>query len=372
MSTTNTEMEYDDTAPNAGAATADDVGASASAASPYHPDHVRRIARPERHASDISVASILFALWDARRWLIIVPMCASILAAVTVLLLPSRYEARTSFTGEWGGGVSALGNLSGLASLAGVSGLSGAMGSADLFAALAKSQTVLRAVLDKEFTAPGISAKPHRLLDLLGVEAQTEAELEARGLKHLSDRLSVSSDMRTNIVSVTVTLGDPQLAAAVANAIVTEINRFNIERRRSQSGEQRRFAEERLHTAEAELSAAEQAYKDFLTVNRSLGSSPALRVEHDRLQRDVTMKQEIVSTIRRRFEEARIAEVQDIPVITVIDVALPPVRRAWPRRTLTVLATAFLTGCVTLALVILAPRWSPLITDLRSGLKSPA
>lgn len=353
--------EIDLTAPRAS------VSVNSSEVTRAHDAHHAATAAVPRSSGQagMSAVALVRMLWNARRWIILVPFSASVLAAITVLLLPSRYEARTSFTGELGGGLGGFGSLAGLASLAGVSGLGGAMGSADLFAAVAKSESVLRAVLIKEFSAPRLSAQPRRLIDLLDLDATTDAELEAKALEHLSERINVSTDIRTNIVTLTVTLGDSLLAADVANSIVDEVNRFNIERRRSQSGEQRRFAEERLATAEEELRAAERALEDFLRENRSLGASPTLRVMHDRLQRDVALKQEIVSTIRRRYEEARIAEVQDTPVITVIDEARPPHKRAWPKRVITVLVTAFLTGAATVAAVLLQPQWAPVLTEIR-------
>jgi uncharacterized protein involved in exopolysaccharide biosynthesis len=53
---------------------------------------------------------------------------------------------------------------------------------------------------------------------------------------------------------------------------------------------------------------------------------------HQRLERQVTSKQQVFTTLRQRYEEARIQEVNDTPVITRIDLAVPPENKSSPQR----------------------------------------
>ncbi len=53
--------------------------------------------------------------------------------------------------------------------------------------------------------------------------------------------------------------------------------------------------------------------------------------------------------LAKAFEEARIAEARDIPVLTVIDSAVTPVRRSFPRRKLNVVLGLMLGGLLGLA-----------------------
>jgi uncharacterized protein involved in exopolysaccharide biosynthesis len=64
-----------------------------------------------------------------------------------------------------------------------------------------------------------------------------------------------------------------------------------------------------------------------------------------RLERRVQLKQEVLGTLSRSYEEARINEVRDTPVLTVIDRADVPARKSFPNRTLSVLV-ALLVGAV--------------------------
>jgi len=146
----------------------------------------------------------------------------------------------------------------------------------------------------------------------------------------------------------------PALAAAVANRMVDLLNKFNLERLQSQSRERRRFAAERLQDAERELRAAEADHLKFLQSNRRYADSPLLSFEQNRLARQVQLRQEVFQTLTREFEEARIAEVRDTPLLTIIDPAVPPDRRSAPRRKLIVLLAAFAGAVCALAWLYIA------------------
>ena len=76
--------------------------------------------------------------------------------------------------------------------------------------------------------------------------------------------------------------------------------------------------------------------RTFLERNRSYESSPQLVFAYQGLQRRLNTAQELYLTLLREFETARIEEVNDTPVLTVIDAAVPPRRKSHPRRLLIV------------------------------------
>jgi uncharacterized protein involved in exopolysaccharide biosynthesis len=133
--------------------------------------------------------------------------------------------------------------------------------------------------------------------------------------------------------------------------MVELLNQFNLERLQSQSRARRQFAQERRDEAEKELKDAESEQLRFLQTNRRYADSPLLSFEEQRLARQVQLRQDVFMTLTREYEQARIAEVRDTPLLTVIDQAVPPERRSFPPRKLIVLLVMIasaLTG-VTLA-----------------------
>lgn len=282
-----------------------------------------------------------------RRWRLVVglPLGAAFVTAVISLVLPPTYTATTAFVPE----VSPQRRLpAGVAGLASQFGLSlGAEGSQSpqFYAEVVKSRELAHRVLQSRFPDPRSAHNPPdsaTLLRILEVEGESLADSLHRGRKVLDNRVSVRVDNQTNIVRLSVDSRYPELAASVANLFVTYLNDFNAQTRQSQARMRREFVEGRIAQAETELRAAEEGLRAFYERNRRWQGSPQLVVEEDRLKRQVQIRQELYLTLQREYETARIEEVNDTPVITVVDPSLPPQEKSRPRPVLlSVLACVF-------------------------------
>src|SRR5438876_484305 len=93
-----------------------------------------------------------------------------------------------------------------------------------------------------------------------------------------------------------------------------------------QASQERRFLGERLDTARAELRRAEGALEKFLQRNRSYPNSPTLLFEHDRLQREAGLRQDVYSMLTQAYEQARMQAVRNTPSISLIDHPVPALR----------------------------------------------
>ena len=167
-------------------------------------------------------------------------------------------------------------------------------------------------------------------------EDTSEKEIE-RAVERLKKDLSVSTDRETRIVSFSVTTSKATVSQQVAAHILELVNTFDLITRQSQAGAERTFAGERLAELTGELRDAEDSLEVFLVGNRDFSNSPVLTFEHDRLQRIVGMRQEVVTSIAQAFERARIEEVRNTPVITMIESPRVPAFRDSKGRILIVL-----------------------------------
>ena len=287
--------------------------------------------------ADVSLFELMTPL--VTRWRLIAATAIGCALATLLVLLLQRpnYTAVTTFTPENSSSSGVVSGLVGLAGLAGQLGLGSSSSSSvspDFFVKVAHSDEVLRATLLQEFTDPDSAAAKRPLLQLLDVKGASAEERIQLGVGVLRQRTEAAADKSTGIVTLEVELHSPALAADVAKYMVHLLNRFNLESRQSQSREQRRFSGERLAVAERELRAAEQSQLAFLQRNRQYLDSPLLAFEYSRLNRQVQLRQEVYQTLTKAHEEARIAEVRDTPVLTVIDSAVAPVHPSGPRRVL--------------------------------------
>jgi uncharacterized protein involved in exopolysaccharide biosynthesis len=296
-----------------------------------------------REEREVSLTDMVAPLRRRWRFVVGIPLALAILTAIVSLLLPSEYTARTTFTPESQSASRVPSSLVGLAGQLGFPGTLGNSVSPDFFADLLSSRELLTSTLRTEF--PDFrhpEAQPRPLLELLRLKGNSEADRLESGVRYLHRQARASVDRRTGIVALTVELRSAPLSAAVANRMIELLNKFNLEQRQTQSREQRRFTGERLKEAESDLRGAEAQLLRFMQANRTYESSPYLSYEATRLQRQVTIKQEAYLTLNNAFQEARIAEVRDTPVLTVIDTAVVPARRSFPKRTLMVLMAAVL------------------------------
>ena len=138
----------------------------------------------------------------------------------------------------------------------------------------------------------------------------------------------------TGMVTVNVRTESPVVSMRIAERLLEGLNRFNLVTRQSQAGEERRFTEARYEAARLSLREAENKLQQWLQENRQYSNSPQLTFERDRLQSQVSLRQQVFQTLAQQYEDARIKEVRDTPVITVIERPMLPARpdpqlRAW-------------------------------------------
>lgn len=301
-----------------------------------------------RHLNDgispLQFANVLLSHWRA---VVGLPVAAAVLAAGISLIIRPVYTATTSFVPESGSQGGIPGGLTGLAGQLGISLSVEASSSPRFYADVVRSRGILERVLLARYPDPRSSQVPPdsaTLLDILeGREANVTSRLP-RAVSTLAGMVSTRVDNQTNVIRLSVDSRYPALAAQVANQLVSGLNEFNAQTRQSQARQRRRFAEARLAEAERDLGNAEQELRGFYERNRTWAQSPQLTFDEGRLRRQVEIRQEVYLTLRREFETARIQEVNETPVITVIDAAVPPRERSKPRRRPMVIVALVLGG----------------------------
>jgi hypothetical protein len=212
--------------------------------------------------------------------------------------------------------------------------------------------------------------------------------------------------MPDGTISVAVEDHSRDRAAQLANALVDELDRFNVERRNFAAKRTRIFLERRVaetdsltrisdaalrayqekhhvvaplsietsnFTPAADILARKMALEVRLAVLRSylrednedvvqvrseleqlkaqIGTMPGVETELGRLMRDTRLYQQLYSLLSGQLEDARLRESMDTPTVTVLDPAMPSERRARPIRRL------WAAGAMVLA-VLAAALWT--------------
>jgi len=316
---------------------------------------VAALSRPDTaSAPGIQALSTLVRIFQRWRLLLLVPLGTAIGAGLVSLLLPTKYVASASFVPEESPSGGLPSSLAGLAAQFGIAVPAGGSRSADFYASLLRARSITDGILTSRFPNPRRGSQDSlSLVEYLRIRGATAAERLEKGRRVMQRVLRVSVDRRTNVVGLTVELGDPNMAAAVANRYLRALNDFNLQVRESVGRARRIFVERRLEQARGRLLTAEDSLRRFHERNVRYADSPELVFEQARLQRAVNMAQELYTSMAREYELARIAEVNDTPVITVLDSAQAPVRRSWPRRRILVLAAGALAALLAVSFALI-------------------
>lgn len=247
--------------------------------------------------------------------------------AVILSQQEETYVASASFVAQ-SSGSSSMGALAGLAAQYGVAVPGGASAEGPQFYAdLLETRLLLSRVAEQEY-AVETEEGPIRtaLIDFIPSENMKPAFARNATIEWLRRNLDVSVDRVTGVVELEFTAPQPELAQQVASEVLRQINEYNISTRQSRAAAERRFVEERLEDLRAELTAAERELQHFLRQNRTFENSPELVFEHQRLQREVTSLQQVVTSLTQAAEQAKIEEVRNLPVVTVLEQPEVPVR----------------------------------------------
>lgn len=291
---------------------------------------------------------LTLALWTAgviERWRTVLATTAVTLglALLAALVLPPVYRVTVSFAPNTASSskLGALGS-SGLAGLAGSLGVGAALSepteSPQFYADLMSSRELLTRLLLTRFPDPR-TPNPRdsaRLVDIMKLRSDDPARRVELGVKALGKSIRTESDVKTDIVKVTLDERYPQLAAQEANTTLALVNAFNLEQRSNRARGKRIYLQGRVAEARTELADAQARYRDFLSSNRQWRSSPTLSSDEETLRRNEEVATDLYLSLEKQYESARLDEFNDAALITVVDSAVPPVRPYWPHYSLLV------------------------------------
>lgn len=363
------------------------------------------VLRDDVRDGDADLLDVALPLLAHLKLLIVVPLSAGLVALGGTYLFDPIYTARTAFLPPQQQQSAAASAMASLGVLAGLVG--GAVKSpAEQYVALMQSTTVADRIVDR--------------FDLMAVYDE-EFRVEAR--KKLADNLRVTVGKKDGLIVVEFDDEDPKRAAAVANQFVEELRTLTgklalteAQERRVFFGGQMQHTRDRLTQAQqalqasgfnpgalkAEPKAAAEGYAKLRAevtaaevrlsaLRRSLAESTpevqqqeaalgALRAQLSRAEastdlsggadyvgkyREFKYQETLFELFARQYELARVDEAREGALIQVVDTALAPEKKSWPKRGLTAIAATLASVLLLAAFLVARHFW-------RESASSPA
>lgn len=371
--------------------------------------HYQQIAAQDTSAQDVHLFDLLVILSRRRRFIALFTAAVAILTAITVLLIPSRYTAETIVLppGQNSSMSSALlGQLGGSSALASAAGASlGIKNPGEIYVSLLGSRTVVDATIarfglmdryrkkrlsdartafaahskvtlgakDGLITVSVTDCDPAMAADIANgyidefrkfsasmaiteasqrrvffeqqlLEAKqklAEAEEAMKGTEQSTGLLQIDSQTRALIESA---------AALRAQVVAKEVQLQGMRTYATDDNPEVIEARQQLDELQAQLAKLAGAGEDAapgLMVPK--GKVPEAGIEYVRRLRDVKYYDTVSDLIAKQYEIAKLDEARQGTVIQVVDLAVPPDRRSFPKRGITLIVATVLglfTGCV--------------------------
>ena len=330
-----------------------------------------------------------------KRFIVINFIIVSVVALVISLLLPKYYKATASLLppkqpdifGSLGASGSLLKGLGGLGKLGGL----GQKSSVYNYFAILHSRTTMENVVRK--------------FGLISVYDISDSSME-KTIKALEANVAFEEQSDDNI-TVEVFDRDPSRAAEMANYFVAVLNEVSIRLGTQEARNNREFVESRVNEARLALRLAEDSLRRFqeesgliispeqtsgvdavatlygmkvkkeievaimkhsvstdnsslqqvraelAELDKKVSTLPKIGIASLRLYRDVIVQQKILEFLIPLYEQAKIDERKDLPVLLVLDKAVPPERKSKPQRALIVLFASFFALSISILLAFM-------------------
>jgi len=264
------------------------------------------------------------------RWLLVcLPLALGVLMAGLTRLQPRTWEVRASFVPN-GSNDAQGGQLGNIAAQLGMSLATSQPGQSPAFyAELLRTRDLLQEAVDTEYRLreDGRMVRGN-LVRLYGLEgAGGSLSPRERAVETLRGNLSTNVDIETGVVEVKVAADRPALAEGIARRLIALTEDFDQNKRRTQASARRKFAEARFNEARDQLRAVEARMEGFVSHNRMFSQSPLQMLEFNRVQQELQLRQQVYAALAQSYEQARIDEVRNTPVITVLETPEGAARR---------------------------------------------
>tara|TARA_Y100001970_G_C14182997_1_gene830895 strand:- start:444 stop:1526 length:1083 start_codon:yes stop_codon:yes gene_type:complete len=282
----------------------------------------------------ISLTDIMLIIARHLKIIIITPLIFCILMILNVLFLVAPTYTSTAKIMSSSGGNN-ISQAAGFAAQFGINIPTGQTETKWVYTEIITSRSLAKVLLQRKFDTKEFGLQKSLLQILTYGNRNPETPLDKLEVVAVDDFLKmvdVSEDIATGIFTLKVHASEPSLASELNQALIDELDAHQRKYNKTKTIDAKKFIEDRIIDTEKELMSAEEDLKVFLDRNRRIENSPALRLEEQRLSREVTVLTGVFTTLKQQLEKTKIEEVKESDYVIVLDPPEIPHKISKPNR----------------------------------------
>lgn len=205
--------------------------------------------------------------------------------------------------------------------------------------------TVALSLIKKTFTAlvdainKDDTAQNNGTLDNFYLSKEQEEIFNA-----VKSAIKVEVEKKTFIVTITVIMQDPEVAADLSKAVIENLKKYVTQYRTDKARQNAEFLQKAFDNARDEYYKAQNLFAAYCDAHQSLLSQSSM-VEYQRLQNETNLKYQLYSAVAQQLQQARVNVQQEAPVFAEVIPPTIPVRKFAPKRSRYAIAF-FLLGAI--------------------------
>jgi uncharacterized protein involved in exopolysaccharide biosynthesis len=185
-------------------------------------------------------------------------------------------------------------------------------------------------------------------------------------LKNLKERINVSVDKKTGVITLSSQMQSPVISAFIADTITSYMQSYIINYRTQKARQDLLFTQKLYDEAKADYYKAQQNLATYADENLAIVSA-RFRTTQERLQNEMSLAYGVYNQMAQQLQMAKI-KVQDItPVYTVIQPAVVPLKATSPKKMIILVGFTFLAFAGTCGWIVLKDRFSIVGKDMFSA-----
>ena len=339
---------------------------------------------------EIDLVELARKLWSGRRTLVRWCVAGALAGLVIGLSIPKEYTVTVKLAPEISKGRKSLGGLGDLAAMAGMNMSEGSATDAvyptlypdivssvpfttELFGVRVRDRrgdletTVYDYVLEHlrgpwwgsvvsfPFKAVGWAVSLFRASEPErgegGVDPFRLTRDEAEVVQALNERIGVTVDKKSSVITLSVTMQDPLIAATLTDTVMCNLQNYITQYRTDKARNDLEFTQRLFEEAKGEYYTSQQRYARYMDANQNVVLR-SVRTEQERLQNEMNLAYNVYNQTAQQLQMARAKVQESTPVYAVLQPATVPLKPSKPSKIMILMGCIFLAGAAAAAWVL--------------------